>query len=328
MYLPLIKAFNYALDRLSTLQAPCLPEFQSERQLVFARSATKCIESESYLQGSYKPDIILVKWITFKRVHECTTTYSQSYESNICCESGCDQPKLSWRNLLSTLEVKRGALGGAGNHGKKPSKGKARENFVNSTYIKGFQQLEGDLDENKPSTSSQSAPPRMVDEENPTRTRTSTPPFASTFSSAPVATRHGLRNRESSSSTSDRLPSLQKRRRNLYESDGNLPKRSRSDTNTTPGGTSEQEVEAQSEKEVEEPKRPQKQAPKVQSAIYASHKISSSFDISHTINLLLIGTWVGFQLDLHWHTLDRYFHSPHLDRPAKCRRVPSYRPRR
>jgi hypothetical protein len=50
---------------------------------------------------------------------------------------------------------------------------------------------------------------------------------------------------------------------------------------------------------VAEPKKPQKRAPKVQSAIYASHKISSSFDISHTINLLLIGTWVGFELNLY-----------------------------
>ena len=42
----------------------------------------------------------------------------------------------------------------------------------------------------------------------------------------------------------------------------------------------------------------QKQAPRVQSAIYASYKISSSFDISHVINLLLIGTWIGFWLKL------------------------------
>jgi len=302
MYSPLIKAFNYALDRLSTLQVPGLPGFQNKRQLVFAYSATKCIESESYLQGSYKPDIVLVKWNTFKKVHGRTTSgYSQSYESNICCKSGCDQPKLSWRNLLSTLEVKRGAPGGAGNYEKKPPKGKAREKFVNTTYTGGFWELKGDLGGEKPSKVQQSTPLKMVDEENPTRTRTFVPlPSVFTFSSTSVATRSSLRNRDSSSSTSDRLPSsLQKRRRTLHESDGKLPKRPKSESNTTPGGTNEQEAKTQSEMEAEEPKRPQKQAPRVQSAIYASHKISSSFDISHTINLLLIGTWVGFELDLH-----------------------------
>jgi hypothetical protein len=74
-----------------------------------------------------------------------------------------------------------------------------------------------------------------------------------------------------------------------------------------PGGTSKRETETdtQSEPRAETPdepvverwKKPQKQALKVQSAIYTSHKISSSFDISHTINLLLISTWVGFELN-------------------------------
>jgi len=57
-------------------------------------------------------------------------------------------------------------------------------------------------------------------------------------------------------------------------------------------------AEVPNEPEAEEPRRPQKQGPKIQSAIYASHKLSSSFDISHTINLLLIGKWAGFWLKL------------------------------
>ena len=43
------------------------------------------------------------------------------------------------------------------------------------------------------------------------------------------------------------------------------------------------------EPKVEGPERPQNQAQKVQSAIYASQKMSSSFDISHTINFTLVG---------------------------------------
>jgi hypothetical protein len=182
MYSPLIKAFNYALDRMSGFEVPGLPEFQEKRQIVFARSATRCIESESYLQGSYKPDIILVKWNTFKRVHErAGAAYSESYESDICCESGCDQPRLSWRNLLSTLEVKRGGPGGAGNSGKKPSKGKAKEKLVGSTYTEDFGDLKGDLEPARPPKPPQSAPLKMVDEENPTRPRMSISPSSFFF---------------------------------------------------------------------------------------------------------------------------------------------------
>ncbi|KAF9642015.1 hypothetical protein BDM02DRAFT_2818990 [Thelephora ganbajun] len=284
MYTPLVKAFNYALDRFSRCQMPGLPKFQEDRQIVFARSDAKGIKSESHLQSSYKPDIVLVKWNVFKTAHQCTrVAYSKSYESDVCCESGSNKPSLSWRNLLSTIEVKRGSPGGAGNSGKNPSKGKAKENFK-STYTGDFEDLRGDLQAARPPEPSQSSSFRMVSEENPTRS---------------LPTRSGLRDQGSSSSTPDRPPlQLQKRRRDLVESYGTTPKKPKSDSNTEPGGTSEQRAETPSEPGlkksnepgVEGPKRLQKQAPRVQSAIYASHKISSSFDISHTINLILIGT--------------------------------------
>ena len=40
MHLPLVKAFNYALDRLSGFDVLGLLEFQEKRQTVFARSAS------------------------------------------------------------------------------------------------------------------------------------------------------------------------------------------------------------------------------------------------------------------------------------------------
>ena len=171
MYLPLVKAFNYALYRLSGLKVPGLPKLREGGQIVFARSATKCIKSESYLQGSYKPDIVLVKWNTFKRAHECANAvYSESYQSDICHESSCDQPRLSWRNLLSTLEVKRGRRGGAGNAGNGPSKGKAKGNSVQPTYAGEFGDLPGP-EEVAPLGPLRPAPLKMVSEENPTRAR-------------------------------------------------------------------------------------------------------------------------------------------------------------
>jgi hypothetical protein len=39
MYLPLVKAFNYALDRLSGFDVPGLLEFQEKHQIVFACSS-------------------------------------------------------------------------------------------------------------------------------------------------------------------------------------------------------------------------------------------------------------------------------------------------
>jgi len=172
MYSPLIKAFNYALDRLSKFEVPGLPRFQKQRQIVFARSDPKCIESESYLQGSYKPDIVLVKWDVFKRAHRRPrAVYSDSYESRTCCESACDQPSLSWRNLLSTLEVKRGGSRGAGPSGNKQSKGKEKAKSVKLMYTGKFGELQRDLEAAGPSAgSSRPSLPSMVAEEYSTRT--------------------------------------------------------------------------------------------------------------------------------------------------------------
>jgi len=159
MYDPLIKAFNYALDRLSKVSVGGLPKFKEERQIVFARSDTKCIGTETYLQGSYNPDIILIKWSKFKT--ECGyEPYSESYRSEICCKSWRNKPPLSWRNILSTVEVKRGDAGGAG------SGGKAKARSVKSKYDAGFMDLRGDgvTESLKPP---QSAPQEMVDEEYP-----------------------------------------------------------------------------------------------------------------------------------------------------------------
>jgi len=154
MYDPLITAFNYALDRLSKLKVPHLPGFQETRRIVFARSDAKCIKSESYLQGSYKPDIVLLKWDTFK----------SAYQSPGAADSGSYRPNLRWCNVLSTVEVKRGKSG---------NKGKAKEESAKSTDADVFWNLHGDSDSEapRPSTLPQSVPPKMVNEEYSTRSR-------------------------------------------------------------------------------------------------------------------------------------------------------------
>ena len=47
MYLPLVKAFNYALDKLSRLDVPGLPPFQESLQTVFFRNDPNYIVAET-----------------------------------------------------------------------------------------------------------------------------------------------------------------------------------------------------------------------------------------------------------------------------------------
>ena len=73
------------------------------------------------------------------------------------------------------------------------------------------------------------------------------------------------------------------------------PEKIKGDSDTKSSGTSTQKAEMPSGSGTGKPngqevesKRP-RQAPRVQNAIYAAHKISSSFDISHAIDFILIG---------------------------------------
>ena len=159
MYEPLIKAFNDALHQLSSLDVPGLPEFQEGRAIVFGTSAKKYILTETPQQGSYKPDLILVKWSNFKTVYEREhAAYSESYESDLCSLSPAGSKWFTWRNLLSTIEVK---LGGPRNARKAIPE--------NGEYSQGFGELHGDRASNTPLKDPQGKPPVAVSEENPTR---------------------------------------------------------------------------------------------------------------------------------------------------------------
>ena len=169
----MVKAFNYALDRLSRLDVPGLPEFQEERQIVFACATTVRVEPNPYLEGPPNPDIVLVKWDTFKRVHGCgDATYSESYESTMCCKSCWYRPRLSQLDLLSTLGVKRGGHGDAGQN----EKGRVKQNFVKSMYSGDFGKLGGDLEATTPAEYLQSVLLNVVGGDNSTPTCTSASP--------------------------------------------------------------------------------------------------------------------------------------------------------
>ena len=47
--------------------------------------------------------------------------------------------------------------------------------------------------------------------------------------------------------------------------------------------------------EAKGPEKPPKHPPRVQSALYAAHRASSSFDITHAVNIILIGMWASFR---------------------------------
>ena len=109
MYSPSIKAWNYALDQLSKVKVSGLPDFREEHQIVPICSEARCIAAGSYLQGLYKPDVILVQWKGFNAMQkQQKAPYLGSHLSNFCCQTGCYQPKFNWQNLLSTVEVKLG----------------------------------------------------------------------------------------------------------------------------------------------------------------------------------------------------------------------------
>lgn len=92
--------------------------------------------TKTYLQGLYKPDIILIKWSKFKTEYGSKHhPYSESYRSEICCRSWHSKPPLGWCNILSTVEVKPGDSGGAG------SEGKAKARSVKLKYDTGFMDL-------------------------------------------------------------------------------------------------------------------------------------------------------------------------------------------
>ena len=166
MYSPLIKALNHSLDQLSKLKVPGLPKFNKDRHIVFARSDARCIASESYLQGSYKPDIVLLRWGTFKKMQgQPQALFPISYVSDICCKSGCEQPKLNWRNLLSTVEVKLGSKAE-----------KAGKLFLGRTYASDFEDLSAEPTAAEPPTSRPPAQPTLVREGYPARSRTSISP--------------------------------------------------------------------------------------------------------------------------------------------------------
>ena len=160
MYSPLIKALNNALHLLSAIEVPGLPKFEPGRQIVFARSDATYTESESHAQGQYKPDIVLLRWKTFNKTQRGKTAaaphiahgptagptqekfrYEHSFLLDTCCKSGGVQPKLNWRNLLSTLEVKRGGIQGAGGRS------------VKATYASNFEDLSAGPTTAEPQTS-------------------------------------------------------------------------------------------------------------------------------------------------------------------------------
>lgn len=64
-------------------------------------------------------------------------------------------------------------------------------------------------------------------------------------------------------------------------------------------GKKTEETPSGSGKKAEEPIKLAKEGPRTQSAIYAAHKISSSFNNTHTINLILDGMWPSFRQGLH-----------------------------
>ena len=276
---PLIKAWNYALDELSNIKVPGLPDFEEDRQIVFVRSEARYIATESCLQGSCKPDIVLVRWKAYMATREKQEApFTDSHLSDVCCESGLDQPELDWRNLLSMVEVKRG--------GNTPEE--MNEGFPDAMYTSGFEDVSAEPMAVEPLTPFPPTQPDAAREQRNTRSRQSFSPsalFASSLISVPIPM--SARDEEFTPSIDGRRI-MEKRRRMVYESDDDSRKRLKtgSDAESTP--VSETKCGDPTDARV-------KQSLRVQSAMCAAHIISpsSSFKATNTINILLVGTWAG-----------------------------------
>ena len=122
---------------------PGLLPSERSRQIVFLRTDPKHIASKTYLQGSYRPDIVLLRWDFSKTYFEYPKApYPESHESGLRCESGFKKPHLSCKDVLSTLDPE---------------------------YAGDFGELRGDCQVMELSKSSRSPPPEMAGEEYWTR---------------------------------------------------------------------------------------------------------------------------------------------------------------
>ena len=99
---PFLRACNYALETISTIEINGLPKFSEENQIVFVRNHG----SENHLwESQVKPGIALLKWDLFKwdqELPDCTP-YSQSYEDDVCVSKY--ELDLTWRAIRSTVEM-------------------------------------------------------------------------------------------------------------------------------------------------------------------------------------------------------------------------------
>lgn len=176
MYSPLVKALNFALDRLSKLKVAGLPDFQDRYQVAFARIFARCAEHED--EDLRSPDIVLVKWNASKVAGGYSgATYSESHESNLCCDPSFIHSPPEWVDFLSTLEVgcfpPASTLGSPGDE--------TREERGPVEYIVDFGGLQGD-----PEVSPLSSCPGMVDLERPM----STPSRMSVIFTCPLPCSH------------------------------------------------------------------------------------------------------------------------------------------
>ena len=135
------------------------------------------------------------------------------------------------------------------------------------------------------------------------------------FSSGLVPSGSLTRGGNSSNTGPGRRPrAMQRKRKEVHElvQPRQPSKKIKSSSGAIPSGTDggEGNTQSGSGKNAEEPvKMPKlepaktpKLEPRVQSAIYAAHRLSSSFNNTHTINLILVGTWPRFLWALHYLT--------------------------
>ena len=110
MYNPFVVACNYALDELSHVEVPGLPEFSDEKQIVFVRNHDRSVRSHHHnRECRVRPDIVLLRWKALKELSRTPSpSYSVTHEGDICTSDS--NLRLFWNHVRSTVEVKFGTF--------------------------------------------------------------------------------------------------------------------------------------------------------------------------------------------------------------------------
>ena len=141
MYLPFVEAMNYALECLSDIEVDGLPKFKSHIAFV---PCNKGVQSDRDIGGSsFKPDIAIMSIQDACEVYQLDESCVPELSKFTGQISGKSLSGLTWKAMLSAIEMKRKGVNRAG-----PSASKRQGSVIQDTD----QQLDEEFVDSQPAT--------------------------------------------------------------------------------------------------------------------------------------------------------------------------------